>query len=159
MFNEIEAIGVALAFAGYAAADTAWHYGKGLSVVESDRQAQALEDFDDEHEGAFALLCAAERAAHETGPRNGPLRVLRAVEAGFCHSLARRRLSGSDRIDADLLVIQGLLRLVPRRGRFPLRYVVTATGSHRLGSFASVDRTFDADSSRISRQARAARAA
>jgi len=78
-----------------------------------------------------------------TGAR---LRVLQAVEAGFCHSRPRRELSSHDRTVADELVWVGYLRVAPRRGRFPKRLVVTASGSHALGTFDSDDRDFRSDS-------------
>lgn len=63
--------------------------------------------------------------------------ILRRVEAGPCHSLASRGFRSSVRAAALELVAAGALRLLPARGRFPKRFVVTANGSHALGTFAS----------------------
>lgn len=63
--------------------------------------------------------------------------ILRRVEAGPCHSLPSRTLRGRQRAEALELVARGLLRLLPARGRFPKRFVVTASGSHYLGTFDS----------------------
>ncbi len=63
------------------------------------------------------------------------IRCLQRVESGFCHSRTRASLSSDLRGVADALVLDGLLRVCPKRGRFPRRYVVTASGSHALGTF------------------------
>ncbi len=62
--------------------------------------------------------------------------VLLAVDAGPCHALESRHVRGVDRERAEQLVASGLLRLLPARGRWPRRFVVTAAGSHALGTFA-----------------------
>jgi hypothetical protein len=61
--------------------------------------------------------------------------MLRRVEAGPCHALPSRGVRGEARAVALSLVARGLLRLLEARGRFPRRFVVTAGGSHVLGTF------------------------
>jgi hypothetical protein len=70
-------------------------------------------------------------------------RVLRLVEAGFAHSRPRRTLASHDRSLADELCALGYLRAMPKRGFFPARLVVTANGSHALGTFDMTSRDFD----------------
>lgn len=63
--------------------------------------------------------------------------ILSRVEAGPCHALASRGVRGLARRLALELVNLGHLKLLPARGRFEKRFVVTANGSHMLGSFDS----------------------
>lgn len=55
---------------------------------------------------------------------------LRKVEAGYCHSLPSRHVRGPSKRAATIMVEAGFLALLPARGRFPRRYVVTSSGSH-----------------------------
>jgi hypothetical protein len=61
--------------------------------------------------------------------------IVATVERGFCHSRSVRSLSRSQRVKARVAELAGYLRCLPKRGRFPRRYVVTANGSHLLGTF------------------------
>jgi len=65
--------------------------------------------------------------------------ILHQVENGPFHSLPSRLVRGQARTDALLLVTRGLLRLLPAKGRFPRRFVVTAAGSHYLGTFVGCE--------------------
>lgn len=65
------------------------------------------------------------------------LKVLTAVESGYCHSM-----SAADLFDADMyetakeLAEMGYLRRLPAKGRvFQDRFAVTGKGSHKLGTF------------------------
>lgn len=61
--------------------------------------------------------------------------IVLAVDRGPYHARAVRSLSRSQRLDAEGAALRGYLRLMPRRGRFPRRYVVTASGSHAIATF------------------------
>lgn len=63
------------------------------------------------------------------------VRALLRVERSDFHACTRARLSSDLRAAADALVARGLLRVLPRKGRFPRRYVVTSAGSWALGTF------------------------
>lgn len=64
-------------------------------------------------------------------------RVLLAVDAGFGHALAVTKLRA--RATAARLAARGLLRVLPARGRWPERYVVTNRGIWALGTFEAAD--------------------
>lgn len=63
--------------------------------------------------------------------------IVQVVDAGPCHARAVRSLSRAQRAAAQAAAARGALRLLPARGRWPRRYVVTASGSHALGTFAT----------------------
>lgn len=81
-------------------------------------------------------------------------RVLRLVESGRAHSLPIAALSRADLVAAAQLESEGLLRRMPARGQWPPRFVVTAGGSHHLGTFDSDDRNFRDDSIDANNEAR-----
>lgn len=83
-------------------------------------------------------------------------RVLRKVEAGFCHSFPSAKLGPREANTAALLAVRGLLKWMPARGRFPDRYVITGGGSWALGTFDSSDRHFHEDAEQASREAQRA---
>lgn len=62
-------------------------------------------------------------------------RVLLLVDAGKFHFRERRSLASKDRKVADELAALGFLRVAPRDARFPKRLVLTADGSHAIGTF------------------------
>lgn len=61
--------------------------------------------------------------------------LLLAIDAGPYHSRALRSLSALQRRKAADFASFGYLRRMPRRGRFPARYVLTSQGSHAIGTF------------------------
>ena len=61
--------------------------------------------------------------------------IVLAVDRGPYHSRAVRSLSRAQRAYAAEAASRGYLRLLPARGRFPRRYVVTARGSHAINTF------------------------
>lgn len=64
------------------------------------------------------------------------MKLLQRVDNGPFHARTVRSLSRRDRARALDLLELGWLRRMPKRGRWPARYVVTASGSHALGTFA-----------------------
>lgn len=58
-------------------------------------------------------------------------------DAGPMHARRAASVRGKRRILAAELCYAGLLRKLPASARFPARYVVTARGSHALGTFDS----------------------
>lgn len=81
--------------------------------------------------------------------------LVAAIDRGPCHARAVRSLSRGQRRLARMLACRcahgaacrcgAPIRLMPRRGRWPLRYVVLASGSYLLGTFDSCSRDFDAE--------------
>ncbi len=74
-------------------------------------------------------------SAHTERPR-APRAIVLAIDSGPCHSRAVRSLSARQRREASRAALAGYLRLLPRKGRFPRRYVVTSFGSHAIDTFA-----------------------
>lgn len=64
--------------------------------------------------------------------------LLLAIDRGAYHAREVRSLSARQRRGAQALALGSLVRLLPRRGRMARRYVLTAAGSHAIG-------TLDAD--------------
>lgn len=72
--------------------------------------------------------------------------VLRAVEDGPSHALAVVKAPfWPNDPGVTSALRRGWIRKLEPRGRWPERYVVTAAGSHELGTFASDDATFRDD--------------
>jgi hypothetical protein len=139
---------------------------RSLEIAEgkSDRRRQAdlrldLDALDLAYEGAAGWEPPRTKPKPVAEPSPGEMaRVLRLVEAGRAHSLAVALMSRDELGAAERLVGRGLLRRMAARGTFPDRYVVTASGSHELGSFDSDDLSFHDDAWEAGARAREARA-
>lgn len=64
--------------------------------------------------------------------------LLLRVNATPGHYIASDEVSPEDEEVASELMKKYLLRLMPARGRWPERYVVTSGGSHAVGTFDGV---------------------
>lgn len=62
--------------------------------------------------------------------------IVLKVDAGAYHCRAVASLSKGQREAAKEAATHGWLRLLPKRGLFPRRYVVTSSGSHAIDTFA-----------------------
>ncbi len=71
------------------------------------------------------------------GPQaDSTVSLLQRVDDGPYHMLPVDELEGDELNAAETLVMRGLLRRLPASARFPERFVVTAGGSHKTGTFA-----------------------
>jgi hypothetical protein len=61
--------------------------------------------------------------------------IVATIDAGPCHCRDVRSLSAKQCTAARLAALSGYVRLESARGRWATRYVVTAAGSHALGTF------------------------
>jgi len=135
--------------------DSPGHYWVSAHKTKSEAMAPYAKSPDAPRESPAA---PRERLAASAPPSpEDEARVLRLVEAGRAHSIARTLLSPADARVAVALSSRGLVRLMPERGSWPARYVVTSDGSHALGSFASVDGSFHDDAHDAGIKARASR--
>ncbi len=64
-------------------------------------------------------------------------KLLALIDAGPYHARTLHSLSAGQRKRALDLMNLGWIRRMPRSSRFAARYVVTSSGSHALGTFAS----------------------
>ncbi len=64
-------------------------------------------------------------------------RFLLAVEAGFCHSKPFVQVNPRARALATRLSLMGMIELLPARGRFPVRWMLTNRGIWAIGTFDS----------------------
>ncbi len=69
-------------------------------------------------------------------------KLLQKIDNGPYHSMPVDELSPDELEAAEVLAMNRMLRRMPADRRFPERFVLTSTGSHKTGTFA-VDKLHD----------------
>jgi hypothetical protein len=70
-------------------------------------------------------------------PKSQAVAMLMKVDAGDFHMLPIDKMSEAEKADAERLVAHKMLKKLSANAKFPERYVLTANGSHALGTFDS----------------------